>query len=189
MVMTALDRLGRQLLNGDLWVFGYGSLMWNPGFPYVAQRAALLYGYHRSLCIYSEDHRGTRRHPGLVLGLAPGGSCHGLAFRVDRTHVAETLLALGHRELQSRTYLPRLVKVNMARRLVPALAFVADKAHQNYAGKLGVAEIAHRVVRSCGERGPNVEYLVNTVAHLHKLGVFDRRLVEVLAAVRALRRS
>jgi len=187
MSKNALGRFSGQLPDGDLWVFGYGSLMWNPGFPYIAQQPAFLHGYHRALCIYSKAHRGTPRDPGLVLGLAPGGSCHGMAFQVARGRVAETLLALWQREMRSPTYRPRLVQVSIAKRSTRALAFVADTTHRHYAGKLDVAEIARRVVRSRGQRGPNIEYVLNTAAHLGKLGVSDRRLAEVLAAVCALR--
>lgn len=181
-----LGRFSDQLLDEDLWVFGYGSLMWNPEFAYVDKQLVLLRGYHRSLCINSTRHRGTPEEPGLVLGLAPGGACYGMAFRVERKRVSHTLLALWHREMRTGTYQPRLVKVGVACAPAQALAFVADKSHRNYAGALGVDEIARRVVHCRGQRGPNIEYLLNTAAHLQALGVSDRRLAQVLAAVRAI---
>jgi len=181
-----LGRFSVLLPEADLWVFGYGSLMWNPGFHYLRKHPALLYGYHRALCIYSTRHRGTPEEPGLVMGLARGGSCHGMAFLVERRRVAETLLALWHREMHGRTYHPRLVNVRVEAKPVKALAFVVDKEHKHYAGELAVEEIARRVVRCRGQRGPNIDYLLNTIAHLEDLGVRDRRLASVLSAVRAL---
>jgi glutathione-specific gamma-glutamylcyclotransferase len=187
MAAKVLGRFSDQLLDEDLWVFGYGSLMWNPEFEHVDQQLVLLRGYHRSLCIHSTRHRGTPEEPGLVLGLAPGGACYGIAFRVERKRVAQTLLALWQREMRSGTYEPRLVKIGVACARAQALAFVADRSHRNFAGALDVGEIARRVVRCRGQRGPNIEYLLNTAAHLQALGVSDRRLARVLAAVRVLR--
>jgi len=175
-----------RLLDEDLWVFGYGSLMWNPEFEYVDKQLVLLRGYHRSLCVSSTRHRGTPEEPGLVLGLAPGGACYGMAFRVERKLVAQTLLALWHREMRSGTYKPRLVNVGVACQRARALTFVVDRSHRNYADALGVDEIARRVVHCRGQRGPNLDYLLNTAAHLQALGVADRRLAQVLAAVRAI---
>jgi glutathione-specific gamma-glutamylcyclotransferase len=181
-----LGRFRDRLLDEDLWVFGYGSLMWNPEFEYADKQLVLLRGYHRSLCVSSTRHRGTPEAPGLVLGLAPGGACYGMAFRVERKRVAQTLLALWHREMRTGTYQPRLVNVGVACVRAPALAFVVDRSHRNYAGALGLDEIARRVVHCRGQRGPNIEYLLNTAAHLQALGVSDRRLTQVLAAVRAM---
>jgi len=181
-----LGRFGDQLRDEDLWVFGYGSLMWNPEFEYIDKRLVLLRGYHRSLCISSTRHRGTPEQPGLVLGLASGGACYGIVFRVERKRVAQTLLTLWYREMQSGSYQPRLLKIGIACARAQALAFVADKSHRNYAGALGVDEIARRIAHCRGQRGPNIEYLVNTAAHLQALGVRDRRLAQVLAAVRAI---
>ncbi len=182
-----LGRFCDRLLDEDLWVFGYGSLMWNPEFEYADKQLVLLRGYHRSLCVSSTRHRGTSEEPGLVLGLAPGGACYGMAFRVDRKLVARTLLALWQREMRTGIYQPRLVNVGAACVRARALAFVVDRSHRNYAGALGLDEIAQRVVHCSGQRGPNIEYLLNTAAHLQALGVSDRRLAQVLAAVRAIR--
>ena len=184
--LKALDRFSGQLPEGDLWVFGYGSLMWNPGFEYARKHPALLYGYHRALCIYSTRYRGTPEQPGLVMGLARGGSCYGMAFMVERRRVPQTLLALWHREMRNRTYHPRLVSVRADRQWIRALAFTVDPDHANYAGELSVEEIARRIARCHGQRGPNIDYFLNTVAHLEALGVRDRRLANVLTAVRAL---
>jgi cation transport protein ChaC len=181
-----LERLVGGLPPGDLWIFGYGSLMWNPGFPYRRKHPARLFGFHRALCIQSTDHRGTPEQPGLVMGLARGGSCHGMAFLVPRARIAETLLSLWQREMPNGTYHPRLVEVRIGLRRTRALAFTVNPTHAHYAGDLPAAEIARRVVIGRGERGSNLEYVLNTQSHLRALGVRDARLAAVLSAVKAL---
>lgn len=171
---------------GDLWIFGYGSLMWDPRFPYVQWAPALVYGYHRALCILSNRWRGTPERPGLVLGLDRGGACRGIAFRVARADAQATLEALWAREMRRRVYWPRLLRTRLADNDVQALAFVADCAHAAYAGHLSMEETARRVANSRGARGPNLEYLVRTVEHLAELGVRDHNLLRVLDATRAL---
>jgi cation transport protein ChaC len=175
-----------RLPGGDLWIFGYGSLMWNPGFRFVEQRPARVHGYHRALCIDSTAHRGTREQPGLVVGLAPGGSCRGMAFLVARRDIAPALDALWEREMCDGTYLARSIVACAAAQRVLALAFVVNRAHRFYAGSLPARDIARRIVACAGERGSNIDYLMNTVAHLEALGVRDKRLSEVLDAVRTL---
>lgn len=171
---------------GDLWIFGYGSLMWDPGFPYRSRAPALIFGYHRALCIASNRWRGTPERPGLVLGLERGGACRGVAYRVARCDVATALDALWVREMRRHVYRPRLVRARLPRREVRALAFIADPAHDGYAGLLTVEEIALRIASCHGVRGPNLDYLVRTVDHLARLGVCDRTLSRVLATVQAL---
>jgi cation transport protein ChaC len=181
-----LHRLAGRLPAGDLWIFGYGSLMWNPGFHYLRKHPARLFGFHRALCIRSTDHRGTAERPGLVMGLAHGGSCHGMAFLVAREQVAATLLALWEREMRNRTYRPRLLDVRIGARCVPALAFTVDRTHKHYAGKLPADEIARRVIACHGQRGSNIEYVLNTASHLRGLGVRDAHLAAVVSAVHTL---
>ena len=118
---------------GDLWVFGYGSLLWNPGFPFRSWAPALIFGYHRALCIASHRWRGTPERPGLVLGLERGGACRGIAFRVARRDVTITLDALWAREMRGHVYRPRLLRKRLPDREVRALAFIADPAHTGYA--------------------------------------------------------
>src|SRR3954469_11332383 len=122
---THLAQFSAHLPSGDLWVFGYGSLMWSPEFRYAERHAAHLFGYHRALCIYSHRLRGTPEKPGLVLGLCPGGSCWGVAFRIAGTRVRPTLKELWHREMVNQVYEPQMLKVRFGRRAVPALCFVA----------------------------------------------------------------
>lgn len=178
---------------GDLWIFGYGSLMWAPGFRYRERCAGHVHGYHRSLCIYSHRYRGTPRRPGLVVGLCAGGSCWGIAYRVSAARAARVLRYLWRRELRTRVYSPRFVRARIdGGRSVRVLAFVANTAHPQFAGDLDVAHMARLVANGSGERGHNIEYLRRTLAHLHELGVpdphFERVLHEALA-LRARRRA
>lgn len=172
---------------GDLWIFGYGSLMWEPGFPYLRSCPALVRGYHRRICIYSRRWRGTTEHPGLVLGLDRGGACHGMAFLVAAERVAATLAELWQREMTTGVYIPRLVKARLPHATIEALAFVADRKHHNYAGRLTLEEMAQLVAHRSGTRGANLDYLLRTIDYLAGLGVEDRRLLRVLTAAQALR--
>lgn len=172
---------------GDLWIFGYGSLMWDPGFSYLRSCPALVRGYHRRFCIYSRHWRGTPEHPGLVLGLDRGGTCHGMAFLVAANRIAATLAELWEREMLTGVYVPRLVKAKLPHAMVEALAFVADRKHHNYAGRLTLEEMARLVANRSGARGPNLDYLLRTINYLAALGVEDRRLLRVLTAAQALR--
>jgi len=174
------------LPRGDLWIFGYGSLMWDPGFPYVQWAPALIYGYHRALCISSNRWRGTPERPGLVLGLDRGGACRGIAFLVARADAGPALEALWAREMRRRVYRPRLLRARLPGEEVQALAFVADPKHASYAGYLSIEQTAERIANCRGARGPNLDYLIRTVEHLSELGVRDHNLLRVLAAARAL---
>lgn len=166
----------------DLWIFGYGSLIWNPGFEHAEAVPARVFGLHRSLCIYSWVHRGTRARPGLVLGLDRGGSCHGVAFRVNGAARDETLAYLRARELVTDVYVETEVAMTMrdgAR--TTALTYIADRRSQQYAGRLPIERQLALVRHGSGHSGPNVDYVVNTVAHLRVMGVRDQ-LLERLAA-------
>ena len=174
------------LPKGDVWVFGYGSLMWDPGFPYVEWAAALIYGYHRALCIYSSRWRGTPERPGLVLGLDRGGACRGIAFRIPASDVSTSLDALWEREMRRGVYHPRVLRARLPRRTVRVLSFIANPLHPGYAGTLPTARTAELIANCCGDRGPNVEYLARTLKHLADLGVRDHNLLRVMEAVRVL---
>jgi cation transport protein ChaC len=168
----------------ELWVFGYGSLMWRPGFSFRAQAPGLLKGAHRALCVYSILYRGTREKPGLVLGLDRGGACRGVAFRVAEGAEEETVAYLREREQVTAVYRETYRNVRLldgSGRTVKALTYLADPGHEQYAGRLGLEEQL-RIVRSCkGEAGANAEYVLNTVRHLEEEGVHDA----VLAALAA----
>ena len=168
----------------EFWVFGYGSLMWNPGFPYEERVLARLGGYRRSLCVRSYVHRGTEERPGLVLGLDRGGSCKGVAFRVAPAHWPSTVDYLRERELVTSVYLERTVRTRLADgRDVRALTYVIDRAHSQYAGAVTVEEAARIVEGAVGRSGPNPVYVANTVAHLRELGIRDHWLESVASAV------
>jgi cation transport protein ChaC len=169
---------------GDFWVFGYGSLMWRPGFAHVETARARLHGFRRSLCVYSWVHRGTERRPGLVLGLDRGGSCIGMAFRVPNELREEVLAYLRERELVTNVYLERFVPVRLENgHGVIALCYVVDRAHTQYAGSLTVEEAAGIVSGGVGQSGRNEDYLFNTVDHLQALGIRDHWLEGVARLV------
>jgi glutathione-specific gamma-glutamylcyclotransferase len=169
---------------GDFWVFGYGSLMWRPGFAHVETERARLYGFRRSLCVYSWVHRGSEERPGLVLGLDRGGSCIGLAFRVPGELRDEVVAYLRERELVTNVYLERLLPVQLANGAeVTALCYVVDRSHKQYAGRLSPEQAASVVNGGVGRSGRNEEYLFNTVEHLEALGIRDRWLENVAALV------
>ena len=166
------------------WVFGYGSLIWKPGFPYRRKSLALLRGAHRSLCIYSHRHRGTPDRPGLVFGLVPGGSCRGMAFEVTLDQWDEVHAYLEAREMDRGVYREALRPVALDDGgIVTALAFVVDIRHVQYAGRLDVAEQVRLVRGGVGESGPNPEYVLQTARHLAALGIRDRYLSELVEAL------
>lgn len=156
------------------WVFGYGSLLWNPGFAFKRAVKAELTGAHRSLCVYSWVHRGTEQQPGLVLGLDAGGACTGLAFEVAAEHWQATLSYLRQREQQTFVYAERSFPVTLEiGETVPALTFVVDRDHRQYAGKLEPAQMLQLVQGACGKSGENWEYVVNSASALVELGLSD----------------
>jgi cation transport protein ChaC len=174
-------------MQADLWVFGYGSLMWRPGFEYEEKRPALLRGWHRSFCIYSRHYRGTPEHPGLVLGLARGGACHGLAFRVAADRADEVVDYLNERELLTYAYAARMIRVTLDDSRRPeAYTFVADPGHRQYAGDLGTQRSAEIIMAAAGCAGLNRDYLISTVRELEAHGVADRRLHALLTLVERL---
>lgn len=162
-----------------LWIFGYGSLMWRPGFAHEHAVHAILSGAHRALCIYSHVHRGTRRHPGLVLGLDAGGWCEGIAFYVEPAKANMTLNYLRRRELTNNVYRSMWRPVSLKdeeRRQVRALCFIVNRYHRQYAGHLPLETQEWLVRRSAGRSGRNIDYVVNTVTHLRECGIHDQRL-------------
>lgn len=172
-----------------MWVFGYGSLIWDPGFPVAERRLARLDGWHRSFCMRSIHHRGTEDAPGLVLALdeAPGAACTGLALRVAPGAEDATLAALRERELISSAYLERRLPVRLdTGAIVEALAYVIDPHHRQYCGGLALEDQAQIIATARGGRGPNRDYLVATARHLAELGIADPDLDWLAARVAAL---
>jgi len=163
------------------WVFGYGSLMWNPGFATPETRPARLHGWHRAFCIYSEHYRGTPQKPGLMLGLLPGGACRGLAHRLPRNDYDAVRRYLRTREIDNDGVYEeevRPIHLNDGRE-VEALVYLADRRHRQFAGKLPPARAAALVRGSSGATGTNLDYLHNTLVHLRALGLRDRSLEEL----------
>ena len=178
------------LPTGDFWVFGYGSLMWSPCFAYRERRLARVHGYHRALCILSTRYRGTHRKPGLVMGLCRGGSCWGMAYRISRSEVGRSLARLWNREMPRRVYEPRLVPTTLpGGRRVQALAFIADPDHPSYVRELDLHGRARLVAQGIGKRGPCIDYIRNTLEHMHDVGVRDPHLERVLEAALSLRNA
>jgi len=167
----------------DLWVFGYGSLMWHPGIPHVETRVGTLHGFHRRFCIVSNRYRGTVEKPGLVLGLDRGGSCKGLVFRVPPGEVETALDYLHEREMMTRVYCPQRRQIATDRGPVSALCFIVDRRHSQYTGRLSLEATARIIAEAAGQRGPCSDYLANTVGHLEALGVGAGSLKQLLRLV------
>ena len=163
----------------DLWVFGYGSLMWRQGFEFLEQVPARLIGEHRALCVYSFDHRGTPEKPGLVLGLDRGGACRGIAFRVAATRRDDVIDYLRGREQTTHVYREVMRSVwleNEPRERVSALAYVVDRGHVQYAGRLSLQEQLRYVRQGHGRSGNNRDYVLETVRSIEAQGFRDTQL-------------
>ena len=181
-----LEDFHAQLARGDLWIFGYGSLMWSPCFDYTQKALGRAHGYHRALCILSTRYRGTQTKPGLVMGLCRGGSCWGMAYRIDALRLRRALARLWYREMPRRVYEPRLIPIRIGSRTVRALAFVADPTHPAYVRELDLHGRARLVAQGIGERGRCVDYIRNTLEHMLELGVNDPHLARILDAAAGL---
>ena len=171
----------------DRWVFGYGSLMWRPGFPFAERQRAVLHGRRRAFCIYSVHHRGVPEAPGLVLGLAPGGSVRGVAFRISQADWPGVHAYLMEREQPTETYIESWSEVRLAdRRRVRALVFISDMAHPQWAGRLDLDSQARLIAGSEGLSGRNIDYLRDLVMHLREEQVSDKAMELLLRKVEAL---
>ena len=173
-----------------LWVFGYGSLLWDPGFAYLRSEVARLPGWHRSFCMASVHYRGTVEAPGLVLALdrADTGHCDGVAYEVAAEQADKTLAILRERELISYAYLEEWLTLDLASgSQVSALAYVINRDHSQYSGALTLEAQAQIIAKSAGIRGPNCDYLYATTDHLAKLGIADVDLAWLSTRVRELR--
>ena len=163
------------------WIFGYGSLMWNPGFDFLRSHRARVNGLHRSPCIYSWEHRGTRSKPGIVLGLDRGGACVGSAFKISRSIEADVMAYLRARELITNVYLESNRKVILdTGDTIRAVTYIVDRNHEQYAGRLGHDDLFAHIKSASGKSGPNDRYFLDTAAQLKKMGIRDS-LMENLA--------
>jgi glutathione-specific gamma-glutamylcyclotransferase len=170
----------------DLWVFGYGSLMWRPGFAFVEARRARVIGYRRCFCIHSVHHRGTPQRPGMVLGLDRGGACSGIVYRVRAENAAETIAYLRSREQVNGVYREAHLPAEITEgenREVTALAYIVERAHPSYAGQLPLVRQARLIRGAQGISGVNLDYLISTLHHLAELGIREPELERILALI------
>lgn len=172
--------------NDEVWVFAYGSLIWNPAFDFVEQRIGRVHGYHRRYCIISQTGRGSPDRPGMMLGLDRGGSCHGVVYRIAPDKVDEELDIIWSREMVARGYDPRWVRVWTPRGPVHAIAFIVRHDFDRYTGKLPEEQMAQMIATGAGWLGSCAEYLHNTVQHLNALGLPDAQLRRLDRRVREL---
>ena len=187
----ARERSRREMLadhpaGSDLWVFGYGSLMWNPAIHVKAARPALLHGYHRRFCLWTPLGRGTPERPGLTLALEPGGRCRGMALCIDAGLVESESEIVWRREMLSGAYCWRWVQVRTADGPLRAVTFVMNRRNPRYAGRLADAEVAAAIARAEGRIGRCADYLRSTVRHLDELGCSDGPMHRLLCEVETL---
>jgi cation transport protein ChaC len=172
---------------GRIWVFGYGSLMWNPAFHYVERHTARIHGFHRQFCLWARGGRGSPERPGLMLSLESGGSCTGVAYRIATEAAAAELDVLWRREMSSWSYRPVWVTAYLGRRPIPVIVFAVNRSHERYVPGLETETIARYLATGAGLNGSCREYLFDTVEHLRELGICDRRMEALARRVRELR--
>lgn len=160
----------------DIWVFGYGSLIWNPAFYFEEQRVGRLYGYHRRFCMKIHAGRGSARRPGLMLALDRGGSCQGVVFRISRANADEEMELIWRREMISGSYTPKWLEVRTPAGPVQAVTFVVNRDHERYAGDVPEGDAVKLLATAKGPLGRCCDYLYNTAAHLEAMGIADRNL-------------
>ena len=177
--------LAERAAAGDVWLFAYGSLIWNPLIHFVEQRVGTVHGYHRFFCLWSHTGRGTKAKPGLVLGLERGGACRGIVYRIAEARAADELNVVWRREMLTGAYAPRWVPVVTKEGPIEAIAFLINRGHARYAGKLPEDRIIASIAEAHGPLGACATYLFNTVAHLEELGIHDRRLERLRDRVKA----
>ncbi len=171
----------------DLWIYAYGSLIWNAGFPVTDRRMATVRGYHRALCLWSRLNRGTLQSPGLVFGLNRGGSCQGVVLRLAAAQVEATFTLLWEREMMMGSYLPRWLRCATPQGELQALAFVIDRRGTGYAGTLADDELLAAIRRAHGRYGACIDYVIDTDTALREHGISDRRLERVVTLLGARR--
>lgn len=181
-VQAILDRAPRP---DRIWVFAFGSLIWNPAFHFVERRTARIHGFHRQFCLWSRAGRGSPERPGLMLSLESGGSCTGVAYRLDRREAATELDVIWRREMFTMSYRPVWTTARTAKGAEPAIAFSANREHERYVPGLEDQVIARYLATGTGPMGRCCDYLFDTVAHLRQLGIRDRRLEALEVRVRA----
>ena len=181
------DILAKLPPDQDVWLFAYGSLIWSSMIEFVEQRQARLFGYHRQFSMWTKIGRGTPDCPGLTLALEAGGSCKGVAFRIAAKDVEQELKIIWNREMVSGSYTPKIIKLRTDDGPLQAIAFVMNHAHENFAGKLPLEEVARAIAGAEGPLGKCEDYLFNTVGHLDELELVDHQLAKLAKMVRALK--
>jgi cation transport protein ChaC len=188
-IHASLDALlGASPAQQPIWVFAYGSLIWNPAFEFVERRVGHVHGFHRQFCLWTHLGRGTPATPGLMLGLVPGGSCHGVAYRIAESAVRTELEILWRREMIGGSYVPRWVAARTQDGVVRAITFTVNRTNERFAGRLADNVVADAIAVAAGRLGRCADYLFETVAHLAALGIRDRlleRLRDRVAAAHA----
>lgn len=182
---AGLDRILVEHDEGDLWLFGYGSLMWKPELDLAESRPALLKGWHRRFCLWQWRYRGSRHHPGLMLALDRGGACRGIAYRVAAPGVRDKIAAVWRREMSGDGYRPRWVRLTTRQGPLRGLVFVVNRDGERYAGRIPDEVAADHIASACGESGANAEYLLETVLKCEELGIHDPFLWRLQALVAA----
>ena len=174
---SILETIKRQKPNSDIWLFAYGSLIWNPIFHFVEHRIGIIHGFHRRFCLWTPLGRGTPDNPGLVLGLDRGGSCRGIAYRIAADHVLSELLLLWRREMVIGSYIPRWVKVYDGKQEIEAIAFVVNRLHSGYTGNISLETTVNSIATAAGQIGSSADYLMQTVDGLSSVGIKDKQLL------------
>ena len=170
--------------HSDLWIFGYGSLIWRPEFDHLESRRARIHGYHRALCMWSRVNRGTPERPGLVFALDRGGSCEGAAYRIAGSRVHDIMVPLWQREMPSGSYIPRWLNCHTAAGPVQGLVFTMDRRSESYVAGLSLEQTAEIVRQGHGRYGPCTEYVLQTADALDAVGITDRRLRTIASTLR-----
>lgn len=180
MLEKALSEWGGQ---EDLWVFGYGSLIWRPDFDYAERRPALVHGWHRALKMWSRINRGTPERPGLVFGLLTGGCCRGVVFRIPRDRGGETLARLWAREMATAVYDPRWLHAQTPGGPVRALAFTLSRRSPSHTGELSEEEYRAIFALATGVYGTTFDYAHRTLEELRRHDIRDRNLERLLRLI------
>ena len=178
--------LARAPRPGRVWIFAFGSLIWNPAFHFVERHTARIHGFHRQFCLWSRTGRGSPERPGLMLSLERGGSCAGVAYRLDKREAATELDIIWRREMFTMAYHPVWVNAYTPQGPEPAIAFSANRRHERYVPGLEDEVIARYLATGAGPTGRCCDYLFDTVAHLRQLGIRDKRMEALESRVRQL---
>ncbi len=178
--------LGQLEPSSDVWIFAYGSLIWNPIVRFAEQRVGTIYGWHRRFCLWVPRGRGTPENPGLVLGLDYGGSCRGIVYRIAANDVPSELLLLWRREMVVGSYIPRWVRVFDGTQKLDAIAFIINRRHRAYAGNISLETTVKSIATATGELGSCADYLMQTVDGLRTAGIQDKQLLRLRKHVLAL---